>query len=410
MARQRPDDRIDRIAVIDEAVSSLTQRKMRTALTCLGTALGVAVLIAVLGLTASAASQIDARFNELTSTEVTVSQTDDGVRTRSMAFPPDAEQRINRLEGVRSSGIVWKVMPDTAELSVSPVPGTDLAKDGTYEVLALSPAALSLAEPTLSDGDVYGGFAQQTHARVAVLGPTAAAQFGITTTSGRPQVQVGGQPFTVIGILETVTRHPELLNSIVVPSGTALKLWGEPSSDSHPAMWITVQRGAGPVIAEQVDTALDPRNSVRFDVTAPPLPRTLQGTISSDIQSLFVMLAGICLIVGMIGIANTTFVTVMERTGEIGLRRALGARRVHIAGQFLTEAAVIGLLGGLVGTFAGVAVVLAVSESKNWTAVLPTSLTILGPVIGVATALIAALYPALRGARIEPITALRDSG
>ncbi|MEK8144211.1 ABC transporter permease [Streptomyces sp. M10(2022)] len=111
--------------------------------------------------------------------------------------------------------------------------------------------------------------------------------------------------------------------------------------------------------------------------------------------------------VGAIGIANVTLVTVMERVGEIGLRRALGASRRQVAGQFLLESTTIGLLGGIVGAALGIAVVVCVAVVKQWTPVLDLTLAFGAPLAGALVGLLAGLYPSLRAARMEPVDALR---
>ncbi|MFD0630372.1 ABC transporter permease [Catenulispora yoronensis] len=111
--------------------------------------------------------------------------------------------------------------------------------------------------------------------------------------------------------------------------------------------------------------------------------------------------------IGAVGIANTTLVAVLERTGEIGLRRSLGARPRHIAGQFLAESTVLGTLGGLIGTSVGVGLVVGVAVSRDWTAVLQPWAVLPAPLIGSVVGLLAGLYPALRAAWIEPVEALR---
>jgi putative ABC transport system permease protein len=122
---------------------------------------------------------------------------------------------------------------------------------------------------------------------------------------------------------------------------------------------------------------------------------------------LFLLLAAISLVIGAVGIANTTLVAILERTGEIGLRRSLGARPRHIAAQFLTESATLGTLGGLLGTSIGVSTVVLVAVIENWTAVLNPLYVMPAPLMGSVVGLLAGLYPALRAARIEPLEALR---
>jgi macrolide transport system ATP-binding/permease protein len=142
-------------------------------------------------------------------------------------------------------------------------------------------------------------------------------------------------------------------------------------------------------------------------VVSPPEPKRVKDAVKSDLNLLFLILGGVSLIVGAIGIANVTLVSVMERTGEIGLRRALGASRRHIAGQFLVESGTMGLVGGILGASLGTLVVVAVSAYQSWTPVLDPAAPFAAPVLGAAIGLISGFYPAMRAARMAPVDALR---
>lgn len=165
--------------------------------------------------------------------------------------------------------------------------------------------------------------------------------------------------------------------------------------------------GAAGQVAKEIPAAVAPTQMGAIDVTPPPDPRQLRDEVSNDLGSLLIGLALICLFVGAVGIANTTLVAVVERTAEIGLRRALGARRRHIAAQVMCESAALGGIGGLIGTSVGVLIVLGVALSRDWNAVMSPTLTLTSPLIGLCVGGLAGLYPAIRAARIEPTEALR---
>jgi macrolide transport system ATP-binding/permease protein len=208
----------------------------------------------------------------------------------------------------------------------------------------------------------------------------------------------------VIGLLSETRRQASLLRSGVIPEGTARREFGL----AAPALaQVETRIGAVDLIARQAPVALNPTNPDLLKVARPPDPRQLRGAVEEDLNSLFLLLGGVSLLVGAIGIANVTLVSVLERVGEIGLRRALGAARRHIAGQFLLESTAIGMAGGVIGASVGTLVIVGVSASKTWTPVLDAWVPLGAPMLGAVIGLLSGTYPALRAAALEPVEALR---
>lgn len=394
-------------ALVAEATAGILQRPGRSILTALGTILGVGAFVCVLGITATANGQISGRFNELTATAVTVEQSDpfDDAGTPRLAFTPDAESRIRQVQGVRSGGIRFDTS-NKHRVSGLP-PGTALVDAGGegVPVVAASPGYWEAIHAVIGSGRTYDHFHSGREERVAVVGEGVARQLGVTRLQANPAVFIDGIPFTVVGVVKDVQRDPDVLLSVVVPDTTAVALWGPP--DTPARMLVETDLGAAGVVAQQAALALRPDQPEALKSVAPPDPRSLRDGVASDLNALFLLLAGICLVIGTVGIANTTLVAVLERVPEIGLRRSLGARPLHIGTQFLTESTALGGLGGLVGTSFGVLVVVMVALSRDWTAVLEPWTVFAAPFIGALTGLVAGLYPAVRAARIEPVEALR---
>ncbi|MDX2294420.1 MULTISPECIES: ABC transporter permease [Streptomyces] len=391
--------------LISEAAAGILQRPMRSILTSLGTVLGVGTFVAILGLTATASSQIDGRFNALSATEVHIEDVAREVNPfAGLGFPGDSEHRITRLNGVQHAGVYWPIdLPEETEVRSSPVSGG--RGNVAISVMAASSGVLDAAVPEVAEGSTFNAWHDQEAQRVAVIGTGIASRLGITTVETRPAVFIDDKPFTVIGIVESVQRNPDLLMSILIPRSTAEQIWGAPKSSAK--MLVATAPGAATQVATEAAVALDPAHPEYFKAVPPPDPKALRNGVSGDLDQLFLLLAAICLFIGSIGIANTTLVAVLERTGEIGLRRALGARGRHITGQFLAESSALGTLGGLVGTSLGTLTVVTVAVARDWTPVVHPMTVTTAPAIGLLTGLLAGLYPAWRASRIQPVEALR---
>jgi macrolide transport system ATP-binding/permease protein len=400
-----------RFAVRDlaaEAVSGMLARPSRTMLTILGTVLGVVAVVATLGIAKTSGNQIVSRIDELTATSVSVSNRSEGgfrsPNNNVSSIPWDAEDRLTRLNGVVAAGTLTRV--DTSGSLVSSVPINDPLGQNEFamDVVASSPGLFEAVVGELSTGRFFDeGHSVRTEP-VAVIGSGAARRLNVTRVDQQPAIFIGDTTLVVVGILDGVAREPSLINSIIIPNGTANALFGmQAPAEVH----ILTEFGAAQLIGEQAAVALSPNDPTLLRVSVPPEPRAMKSGLQEDVNSQFLILGGISLLVGAIGIANVTLVSVLERVGEIGLRRATGARRRHIAAQFLAESAAMGLVGGIMGASLGVLVIVAVSAQRQWTPVLDLYVPLLAVPGGALIGLVAGLYPSWRASSLEPVDALR---
>lgn len=392
--------------LVSEAMSGVSARPARLMLTTLGTVLGIGALVATVGLGQTASGQIGARFDAASATRVVV-EPSGGVGPSAdqaaVQMPWDAPDRVTRLAGVASAGTFTEVDLGGQLVRGSPVNGAE--GDGSIPVAGASPGLFEATLSSLATGRYFDVGHDERGDAVAVLGKYAAQRLGINRVDSQPSVFIGDRPFTVVGILEDVGARSELLDSVVIPAGTAQTLFGAEAPD---ALEIRTEIGATQLIGQQAPIAVDPNHPELLDVEVPPRPGELRDAVSGDVNVLFLALGGVALLVGGLGIANVTLLSVLERVGEIGLRRALGATRPQVAGQFLIESVVIGLLGGLIGAALGVLVTVGVSAVRDWTPLLDTGLALAAPGLGALIGLVAGTYPAWRASAVEPITALRS--
>jgi macrolide transport system ATP-binding/permease protein len=396
--RMRPRD------LVREAVAGLVARPARVGLTVLGTVIGVGALVATLGLSKTASNQIVGHFDALSATDVVVSPSARAGGAGAAVLPWDSESRLLRLNGVAAAGTLADV--DVRGALVRSVPINDPLAAGAIQLpmKAASPGLFRAVHAQLSTGRLFDAGHSHRGDRVLVLGPNAARRLGIERVDQQPAVFVGDRLYSVIGLLSSVSRQASLLGAAVMPEGTARRDFGLRA----PAFaQVETRIGAVDLVARQAPVALSPSDPGLLKVAAPPDPKQLKGAVKNDLNALFLLLGGVSLLVGAIGIANVTLVSVLERVGEIGLRRALGAGRRHIAAQFLLESTAMGLAGGVMGASLGTLVIVAVSATKTWTPVLDPWVPLGAPALGALIGLISGTYPSLRAASLEPVEALR---
>jgi putative ABC transport system permease protein len=375
----------------------LRTRKVRAALSALGIGIGVAAIVAVLGLSSSSQAGLLAEIDRLGTNLLTVTngQTVFGAAAELPDAAPAMIARIAPVTTVQQTGIV-----SGARVYRSPLVPTINSNALSVQAASLDlPAALGT---TIAQGR-YLNAATATEP-VAVLGASAAQRLGIYHIYPRERIWAGGQWFYLAGILNPATLAPEIDTAILIGFRAAEKYLG---FDGHPST-IYVRAATDQVTAVQAVLAAtaNPQAPSQVSVSRPSEALVARAKAKSALNGLFLGLGAVSLLVGAVGVANTMVISVLERRSEIGLRRALGATKGHIRIQFLSEAMLLALLGGAAGVGLGAVATALYAHLKDWAVIIPTLAWTGGIVSALLIGAIAGLLPAIRAARLQPTQAL----
>ncbi|MFI5916392.1 ABC transporter permease [Dactylosporangium sp. NPDC051541] len=376
----------------------LRSRKLRALLSGLGIAIGIASIVSVLGVTRSSQSALLAQIDQLGTNLLTVAN-GMGSSGEEKLLPTTATAMIGQVAHVQG------VAP-TAKLADANVYRNDHIATGRTGGRSVRAADATLL--TTLDGSLLSGrFLSDDESPVTVLGYNAATTLGITDVSGNDRVWLGGHWYTVVGILKPFTLAPEIDQSALVSFASAEHLLGY---NGHPSrIYVRAQTEYTADVAKVLAPAANPENPSEVAVSRPSDALTAQLQVKQSGAGLILGLGAIALLVGAIGIANVMVIAVLERRTEIGLRRALGAARGHVAAQFLTESLILATLGGLGGIAIGAAVTVGMALNRGWTTLIPPEALYGGLLVSIAAGVIAGMYPALRAAQMPPTDALRTA-
>jgi putative ABC transport system permease protein len=375
-------------------------RKLRAALSVLGISIGIASLVAVLAISETSKADLLAKIERLGTNLLTVAPGESlfGEETR---LPAAAGGRIRLLGDVDSAAAVTQVDGATVRRS-SYVPAE--VTNG-IAVEAAEPQLLATLEGAIGSGRFVDRASERYPA--IVLGAKAAQRLGVRGLGGGiVQVYVAGRLFTVVGILEPLPLVPELDSAALIGYPAAARFFGTDRSPSK--VYVRAADGETRVraAAALLPSAADPWGPGEVAVSRPSDALQAQADAEGAFTSLFLGLGAVALLVGGIGIANVMIISVLERRSEVGLRRALGARRRHIAVQFLGESFVLGIAGGVAGVLLGVAATGAYAAAEGLPLLVPPAAVAGGLLAACLLGALAGLYPAMRASRLTPTEAL----
>jgi putative ABC transport system permease protein len=390
-ARLRPAD------VLRVGGAGLRTRPLRVFLSALGIAIGIAAMVAVVGISASSREELNRTLDALGTNLLTVGpgQTLFG---EAASLPVESVAMISRIGPVESVSAVGRV-PSARAYRNDRIPAVQTGGIGVY---AARTDLLGVVGASVASGTFLNA-ATDRYAAV-VLGSRAAARLGVGAAGADVQVLIGGDWFTVIGILDRVPLAGELDAAALIGWPAAAAQLG---FDGHPTtVYTRAREDAVAAVRAVLGATANPEAPSEVKVSRPS--DALAASIAADeaFTGLLLGLGAVALLVGGVGVANTMVISVLERRAEIGLRRALGATRGQIRTQFLAESLLLSGLGGLGGVLMGFAVVAAYAATRGWPTTIPPWATLGGVGATLVIGALAGVYPAVRASRLAPTEAL----
>jgi putative ABC transport system permease protein len=395
-----PRSRLRTVDLLGTGSHGLRARKARTLLTALGIAIGIASMVAVLGISASSRADLLAQLDKLGTNLLKVEPGQD-IFGAGAVLPDEASAMLGRIGPVEGVSAVTSTGQTVRRTDQVPE-----AQTGGLGVVAAEDDLLETLQATLAAGRFLDDATDGVPG--VVLGAAAAERLGISSLEGSPRVWIGDTWFTVIGILDPVELTPEVDRWVLVGYDIAETLWETDRAastiymrtdpDSVDAVRAVVQQTANPQVPNEVD------------VSRPSDALEARAEADDALTALLLGLGAVALVVGGVGIANVMVISVLERRGEIGVRRALGATRRHVRGQFVVESSMLSLLGGLAGVLLGTLVTIVYAGQRDWRVDVPLAALAGGVGAALLIGAVAGLYPAARAARLDPAEAVRPAG
>jgi putative ABC transport system permease protein len=398
---------------IGEAIESLNANKMRSALTILGIVIGVAAVIALLGIGSGTQNVITDEINNIGTNLIYVTSGGDADHPEPLTL----EDAAAIADPSRAPSVIYvaPTLQGNAEVVVT-------GESTTTQIIGITPEFYEVQNANVAEGIQINQELVESRATVVLLGADVAeALFDTTTGLVGENVRINGQPFKVIGVLESEggSAFQNTDDRVLIPLTTAQdRVLRRPNRGQVDLIYVqsSSSEAVSPAI-DEVSQILRSRHRSTlgvddFDIISTQSFIDAAETITGVFTIFLGGIAGISLLVGGIGIMNIMLVTVVERTKEIGLRKAMGARKRDILTQFLTESALLSLSGGLIGILIGYLLATAIGQiaAASGTPITPAidiNSILLATLFSAAIGLFFGLYPANRAANLEPVEALR---
>jgi putative ABC transport system permease protein len=407
------------VETLTTAIRNLARHKLRTALTMLGMIFGVGAVIAMLSIGAGGEQKALETIGKLGLRNVIV---------RAKEIKPDERAELRKKSlgvSLRDAEAIMEAVPNVERVlpRVEVKPYKILSPTGKTKgrVFGVSSHFREVATVKLAVGRFFDARDEREHAQVCVIGPEIRRNlFGYGPALGK-QLKVNDVWLEVIGLLASdpvgaaPSRNgiPAASNAeeIWLPVSTAMRKFDRDPLDAPvDELSVTVKEGVSPRnVADLMKPLLDRLHGGAddYEVVVPEALLEQQRQTQRIFNIVMGSIAGISLLVGGIGIMNIMLASVLERTREIGVRRAIGARRIDIRSQFVIESFAISLIGGMSGIIIGILLARLVAAYAGWPTVITFWSLVLSTGVSITVGLVSGIYPATRAAELNPIDALR---
>jgi putative ABC transport system permease protein len=392
--------RLSAVEVLRLAGYGLRARPLRGVLSALGIAIGIAAMVAVVGISTSSRAELN-RLLDALGTNLLTAAPGSGFFGEQATLPDESVAMIGRIGAVQIVSALGQ-LPDARVYRNDKIPVAQSGGIGSY---AVRTDLLDTVGGTVASGTWLNDATVEYPA--VVLGARAAQRLGIGAVHEDMQIWLGGQWFTVIGILDPVPLVPRLDTGALMGWEAAQRSLDFDGNIT--TLYVRTNPGAVEAVRSVLARTANPAAPNEVDVSRPSDALAAEAAADIAFTGLLLGLGAVALLVGGIGVANTMVISVLERRAEIGLRRSLGATRGHIRVQFLGEALLLSVLGGGAGILLGSGVTAVYATLQGWPTVVPAWVMAGGITATLMIGGVAGLYPAIRAARLAPTDALAAS-
>jgi putative ABC transport system permease protein len=387
--------------LVGVATAGLTARKVRTLLIMLGPILGVSAIVAAIGINESSKGHLKAKLQELGTDLIVVNASAGLGFGQDPVIEAAAVARVGRLPDVVAATGTRQL----SDIVTVPFAGAeDYYRAFPVPVIATGTDLPNTLEVPLVSGRFLNDFDVASGARVAVIGRDLADEYGYLAGEART-IELNGLEYGVIGVLDWVLLEPSMDSAVFLTFTAAVADWDLDDPDPS-RLYVRAPENTA-LVAKEIPTVVSLGGPDGANASVPTDLLDAQSQVDESLNNLTKMMGGLALIVGGVGIANVMSISVIQRSSEIGIRRALGHSRGTIAVQFLFEALVVGVFGGILGALVGAGVVWGVASQRGYTMVLSVAGLFGWALVSVGVAVVAGLYPSSKAARLEPLETLR---